>query len=74
MKKQPRAGRAAKPLSGGARLKASGKRAMLIGWPKDGARKIEAAAKAEGRPMAQFVMHHALMAAEKILSESGKKT
>ena len=59
-----------KPLSGGAKLMASGKRPMSLGWPPDELAKIRQAAKKSGQYMTQFVVHHALMAAEEII---GKK-
>ena len=67
---QRRDGRPQQPTSGGARLKAAGKRAMLLGWPPEEAAAIEPAAKEDGRPMSQFVMHHALVAAKRILKKS----
>jgi uncharacterized protein (DUF1778 family) len=63
MKKKP------KQASGGARLTASGKRPMLLGWPQEQAELIQAAALADGRKMTQFVMFHALQAAKKMLEK-----
>lgn len=66
----PREKKPAKQASGGARLKASGKSAMLLGWSAEEKKKIEDAAKIERRPMSQFVMYYSLMAAERILEKS----
>ncbi len=62
-KKQPKP----KPASGGARLVASGKRAMLLGLSPEDRDLIERAAKADSRPMTQFVRLAAVAAAKKIL-------
>jgi hypothetical protein len=67
-----RRAKTAKRISGGAGLKARGLRAMLLGWPQEDREKIEQAAQADGRPMTQFVMFHALRAAESILRKSNK--
>jgi len=55
--------------SGGARLKAAGKRAMLLGWTPEQFAKIEEAAQAGTlpKPLTVFVMEAALEKAEKIL-------
>ena len=63
-----------KTLSGGARLKADGKHAMLLGWLSEYREKIQAAAALDGRNLSQFVYVHALKAAEKILEKSAKRT
>lgn len=60
----------ASQASGGRRLKVAGKWPQLLGWPAEARATIEAAAKIDGRKMTQFVMHHALRAAEKILEKS----
>lgn len=62
-----------KQASGGARLKQSGKRPQLLGWSQADAEIIERAAQIEGRPMTQFVQHHALQAAKKILKKSEER-
>lgn len=59
--------------SGGARLKASGKWPQLLGWPERDRALIEEAAEADGRPLTQFVMHHAREAAKKILEKSANR-
>jgi len=64
---------AAKQLSGGAKLAAAGRRPMLLGWLPEHREIIQAAAKADGRSMSQFVYHYGLRAAREILAESGKK-
>ena len=61
MPKKPR------PKSGGARLIESGRKPMVIGWTPEQHEKISAAATADSRRMTQFVMYHALKAADKIL-------
>ncbi len=47
-----------KPLSGGARLIASGRSPMILGWTPEDRAIIEAAAHAEGRSLANFVQFH----------------
>lgn len=56
-----------KPVSGGARLMAAGLKPMVIGWRPEDRNIIEEAARLDGRPMAQFVYHHALTAARALL-------
>ncbi len=62
--------KAAKPTSGGARLKASGRHPVLLGLMPDQLATARAAANADGRPLTQFFVHHGLAAAEKILKKS----
>lgn len=59
-----------KQASGGARLKASGKRPVLLGLSSDDHAKLLAAAESEHRPLTQFLVHHGLVAAEKILNKN----
>ncbi len=61
-----------KQASGGARLKASGKHPVLVGFNDDQFALLREAAKADGRPMTQFLMFHGLAAAEKILKKLSK--
>jgi uncharacterized protein (DUF1778 family) len=56
-----------KQASGGARLKAAGKVAVLLGLRPDQAATLRAAAEKDGRPLTQFLVFHGLAAAEKIL-------
>lgn len=49
--------------SGGARLIASGKRPILVGPTAEQHAELSKAAAIENRPVAQFVLHHALKAA-----------
>jgi len=59
-----------KQLSGGARLKLSGKHPILLGVSEEHFQEFSAAAAIENRPVTQFVIHHALMAARKISRKS----
>jgi uncharacterized protein (DUF1778 family) len=54
-----------KQMSGGARLRASGKRAVLLGLTPEQHAAIRAAAESEGRPVTQFLVFHGLAAAKK---------
>lgn len=67
MARKTKSAKSAKPASGGARLIASGRRPVLLGLTADQHATIETAAKAERRPVTQFLLHHGLAAAEKIL-------
>lgn len=59
----------AKQLSGGRRLRESGKRPILLGVQVDDHEFLQRAAGVERRPVTQFVLHHALQAAHKLLGE-----
>lgn len=59
--------------SGGARLKAAGRHPVLLGLTPEQRAKIQAAAAADNRPVTQFLVHHGLAAAEKILEKFPKK-
>ena len=61
-----------KKPSGGAALMSSGKIPVLLGLRPDEAELIRAAAATEHRPVTQFLTHHGLLAAEKILKNSQK--
>ena len=56
-----------KQESGGARMARAGRQPMLLGLTAGEREVIEQAAKNERRPMTQFVLYHALMAAKKNL-------
>jgi uncharacterized protein (DUF1778 family) len=56
-----------KPMSGGAKLKASGRLAIMITVDPTDKVKIEEAAALEMRPVSQFVAYHAILAAEERL-------
>lgn len=56
--------------SGGKRLVASGKHPVTLGLLPEQRDRLRAAAQAEGRPVTQFVIYHALQAAEKILKKT----
>ena len=62
-----------KPMSGGARIKASGKSPMLLGVLPEQKDILRKAAAIDGRPMTQFLLFHALAAAKKILEKSATK-
>ena len=52
-----------KPLSGGAKLKAAGRRAIMLGVTPEQHAVLKAAAQLEGRPLSNFVLYHAYQAA-----------
>lgn len=56
-------------LSGGARLTAAGKVAVLLGVDPADIEIIRAAAEKEKRPVTQFLLYHGLEAAKKILEK-----
>ena len=58
------------PISGGARLMAAGYKPVILGLTPDQHEKIQAAALADNRKMTQFLVHHGIRAAEKILGNS----
>jgi hypothetical protein len=60
-----------KQASGGARLKASGRHPVLIGFLPDELADLRAAAEKDGRSVTQFVRHHILTVARKKLGKSG---
>jgi uncharacterized protein (DUF1778 family) len=59
-----------KQMSGGAKLKAAGKRAILLGVTPDQFDILKLAASLEMRPVTQFVTFHAVQAAEKLISNA----
>ena len=62
-----------KPMSGGARIKASGKSPVLLGLPPEQKEMLQRAAELDGRPLTQFLIFHGLAAAKKILEKSVTK-
>jgi uncharacterized protein (DUF1778 family) len=62
-----------KPISGGARIKLSGKSPVLLGILPEQKEVLQKAAELDGRPMTQFLLFHALAAAKKILDKSATK-
>jgi uncharacterized protein (DUF1778 family) len=59
-----------KPISGGARLIKSGRRAVLIGLTPAQHERISQAAAKDNRPVTQFLVHYGLRAAETLLLET----
>ena len=59
-----------KQLSGGAKMKAAGKKAILLGLTPEQFDKIKLAASLEMRPVSQFVAFHTLQAAEKVIAKA----
>ena len=59
-----------KQKSGGAKLKAAGKRAILLGVTPDQFDTLKLAASLEMRPVPQFVTFHAVQAAENLISKA----
>lgn len=62
-----------KPLSGGARLIASGRHPVLLGLQPDQLAKIRSAASADNRPVTQFLIHYGIAAAEKIIAKMANR-
>jgi uncharacterized protein (DUF1778 family) len=54
-----------KQLSGAAKLKKAGRRAILLGVAPDVYERLRQAADIEMRPLSRFILFHALQAAEK---------
>lgn len=59
-----------KQLSGGAKLKASGRKAILLGVTPEQFDTFKLAASLEMRPVSQFVTFYALQAAEKVIANA----
>ena len=59
-----------KQLSGGAKLKASGKKAILLGVTPEQFDKIKLAASLEMRPVSQFVTFYAVKAADIVIAKA----
>jgi uncharacterized protein (DUF1778 family) len=59
-----------KQMSGGAKLKAAGKKAILLGVTPDQFDRLRLAASLEMRPVTQFVTFHAVQAAERLISKA----
>lgn len=66
----PRPKKPTKQLSGGARLALAGKRPVNLGLTPEQHDTIREAAEKDGRPITQFLTHHGLAAAKKILDNS----
>jgi uncharacterized protein (DUF1778 family) len=56
-----------KQKSGGAKLKASGRKAILLGVAPGTYERLKEAAEIEMRPLAQFVAYYALVAAQQVI-------
>jgi len=59
-----------KPLSGGAKLKASGRKAIMLAVTPEQFDTFKLAASLEMRPVSQFVTYYALQAAEKAIAKA----
>lgn len=59
-----------KQLSGGAKLKAAGRKPILLGVTQEQYDKLKLAASLEMRPVSQFVTFHALQAADKVIAQA----
>jgi len=57
-----------KQLSGAKKMKAYGKKAILLGVLPEQHERLKCAAAVELRPVSQFIIFHAMAAAEKALS------
>ena len=61
-----------KRLSGGAKLKAAGKHAIMLGVRQADYKLLKAAADMTMRPVSQFVVFHALAAADAVIAGGEK--
>lgn len=59
-----------KQLSGGAKMKAAGKKAILLGVSPEQHAKLKQAATIELRPISQFVLFYAIQAADKSIAKN----
>ena len=59
-----------KQLSGGAKLKAYGRKAIMLGVTPEQFDKLKLAASLEMRPVSQFITFHAVQAADRIISNA----
>jgi uncharacterized protein (DUF1778 family) len=59
-----------KQMSGGAKLKAAGRKAILLGVTPEQYDKIKLAASLEMRPVTQFVSFYAVQAADKVIAKA----
>lgn len=59
-----------KQLSGAAKLKAYGRKAVMLGVTPEQLDTLKLAASLEMRPVSQFVTYHALQAAEKVIDKA----
>ena len=59
-----------KPLSGGAKLKAAGRRAVMLGLSPDVHAVLSQAAAIEMRPLSQFIIFYAIGAANEVIVDS----
>lgn len=57
-------------MSGGAKLKAAGRKAILLGVTPEQLDKLKLAASLEMRPVTQFVTFHAVQAADKLIAKA----
>ncbi len=63
-----------KQLSGGAKMKAAGKKAILLGVTPEQFDKIKLAASLEMRPVTQFVTFYTVKAAEAVIAKAKEGT
>lgn len=63
-----------KQKSGGAKLKASGRKAILLGVTPEQFDKIKLAASLEMRPVSQFVTFYAVKAADTVIAKAKEGT
>lgn len=63
-----------KPQSSSARMKAAGKKPSLLWLDPDTRTALDRAAAIDGRPLTQFLIYHATVAAKKILAKSEKSS
>ncbi len=61
-----------KQMSGGAKLKAAGRHAIMLGVSKEQLVKLRHAAALEMRPVSQFVTFYAIRAAHEVITLKGR--
>lgn len=59
-----------KSLSGGARMKAAGLKAILVGYNAEDLAVLERAAAIEGRTLTNFTHFHTMQAAKRVVQEN----
>jgi uncharacterized protein (DUF1778 family) len=62
-----------KQLSGGAKLKKAGKHAILLGVSPEVYEKLRRGAQIQMRPLSQFIVYHAVKAAEAMAARNGER-
>jgi uncharacterized protein (DUF1778 family) len=62
-----------KQLSGGAKMKAAGRKPILLGVTPEQLERLREAAALELRPVSQFVVYHAMRAADLVVAQGRRQ-